>query len=974
VRDLPGGLTIFYGPNGSGKSTVFAFLRQLLFAGVRPDIDGRAMQFQGGAGRLTCTGSSGAYTIARRSDASSSLVTRHGGAEGPQTDLDSLFAGADNRHIASLLAFDVQDLRTLPPLTSPVLRERLFPAGAGRGLRSVQRALDAIEMRKSEFAQRVGGEPNRLPAIPAELQARIDRATQAAGRVCHLLQAQSQARLTLELRSRSVADLKTDSARYAALVELSPIWQELTQARRELGSIEAVDDFPTDPEERLSQALAAREAAERSVAQLIDFDRPRRDAAGPADGGFAGTTDARPPTVVRQRVRLQELAPTTTDDLTAWQGRLKEVVEATRSRQRELDETTRTVRELEMARDEMSATLSRPEPTNIATLDEEARLVQHVRTTLAQITADQTSTKRLQDQIAERSATVRSLETQVVTIPSSLLPPLAWLMSVAGVAAAAWRYTEADLAGLALLAASSLLFAVGGAVLRARRAKALEHDATRRTDLGAARAELERACQGLLHHQERGARRRFDISVDSVRLELPPAPSDRQLQQREAELEAQRQLRTEWDKAQSAIGDTRSALVRNEDLRTQQAQSLLTAQALERDTIQQWHQWKIQAGLADDASTLRGQSEDTPTEADLLETCRRLQIQIVEWEQSAADWNTRARAALVAIAESEGSVSGGGVMLAPPAAEQQIAPPALQAARRRLRQCEDALAQLFAQAGVSNETAFRARLEVYRRRLVMTKTVRACEQRWNERIRREPAADAILRELPEAHVEEWRLRAERSAAELTSLESARDEVLRQLHQIDGDVRTASAESADLPLLEAERAGLVAEALGHARTWRTLTIAASVLADARRQVERDSQPAALRRASEALTAVTFSRYERVDQSEDQHELRVFDTRSGGWKSVDELSQGTVEQLYFSLRLGLAEESAQHGARLPLIIDDVLDHFDNKRSHAMAREVVELSRRHQILVFTRRPETCDTLRSLDPSVNIVTMQEL
>jgi uncharacterized protein YhaN len=177
----------------------------------------------------------------------------------------------------------------------------------------------------------------------------------------------------------------------------------------------------------------------------------------------------------------------------------------------------------------------------------------------------------------------------------------------------------------------------------------------------------------------------------------------------------------------------------------------------------------------------------------------------------------------------------------------------------------------------------------------------------------------------------------------------------------------------LSVLEAERAGLAAEALAAVRASRTLAIAGSLLEDARRHAEREAQPPALRRASEAMSAITFSRYERVGGSEDQRELVVFDTRNG-WTPVTQLSRGTVEQMYFSVRVGLAEESAQRGPRLPLIVDDVLDHFDPKRSQAMARQIVELSRRHQIFVFTRRPETCDLLRSLDPTVNLMTMQEL
>jgi uncharacterized protein YhaN len=1014
VRDLPGGLTIFYGPNGAGKSTLFAFLRHMLFGWAHPDAERRAAapQYDSCAGRLDCAGPGGVYTITRKADLPSQLyVTRPDGEEGGDAALECLFGGADGRLIGSLLAFDVHDLRELPPLSSPGLRERLFPAGAGRR-RSIRRALDTIQVRKSEIAQRADGDLQQLTTVPVDLQARIDRSTRAALRLGQLLQAQAQARFTLDLRTRTISDLKAERTRYGALIDLSPVWQELTQARRELENMEPINEFPADLEERLEQALAARGAAQRSVEQLIDEERPpRREVSvtlNDPTGGMFATPAARIGTVVRQSVRLQELGATGTDrgwalmeplsqfgnldserderrpehvdrmhpraeDLTVWQRRLKEAVEAVRDLERELEATTRTVRELERARNEISTTLSRPEPPSAAVLDEEARLVQHVRTALAGLAIDQISRERWQDLIAERNGTVRTLETHVTPLPSNALPRAAWFAAVLGIAAAVSRYAWGDTVGLSLLVTCSLTSAIGAAVQRSRRTTAIDEDSSRRACLTAARGELEEACQSLLRHQERAARCRFDISVDSVRLGLPPMPSDRQLQEREAELDGQRRQRGERDAAQAALAEALSSLMRSEELRRQHAQALLAAQALERQTILQWYQGKVHAGVVDNLSALRGAGAAVRTEVELLENCRRLGIQIAESDQNATEWNTRARAALTGTWESEGSAESvpmGGVMVAQPVREHS---PALQAAQRRLRQCKDALAHLFSQAGVSDEAAFCARLATYRRHLALTQTIRVCETRCSERVSPEPGADAILRELPEGHVEEWRHGAARAVVELTGAEAARDEVLRQLRQLDADVCAASAESADLPVLEVERSGLATDVLTTVRSWRTLVLAASLLEEAERHVERESQPAALRRASEVLSAVTFSRYERLVQSDDQRELLVLDTKSG-WKAVGQLSRGTVEQLYFSVRLGLAEESAQSSAGHPLVIDDVLDHFDPKRSRAMASQVVELSRRHQVLVFTRRPDTCELLRSLDPAANVITMQEL
>jgi hypothetical protein len=657
--------------------------------------------------------------------------------------------------------------------------------------------------------------------------------------------------------------------------------------------------------------------------------------------------------------------------LTGWQRRLNEAAEAARESEVEYETTSRTVRELEVARNELSAVLSRPEPPSTATLDEEARLVQHVRTTLAGLESDQTFTKRWQDQIAERSSAIRNLETQVITIPSLVLAYLGWIAAVAGIGGAVWRFLAHDMIMMGAVAGASVLAAVGAALQHKRRNKAIEEEGDRRSQLDDARGELERACQSLLHHQERASRRQFDISVASVRLGLPQMPTDLQLKEREAEVEAQRLHRTEWDRAQATFDEHKSTLTRNEDLRRQKAQAMMAAQGHERQTIQQWNQWKVH-GQSDSGSAQRHTAESTRSEAELLETCRRLRVQIAEWEQNATEWNTRARAALVGIAEPEAAtaVAEADVMVAAPAGDQS---PALKAARRRLQHCEETLMQLFSQAGVSDENAYRTRLATHRRRSTLTQMIRSCEARYNERLRREPAPDAVQRELNDGNVEEWRQRSTRLASELAELETSRDEIMRQLRQLETDIASARAESAELPVLEAERAALATETLASVRAARALVVAGSLLEDTRRHIDRESQPPALRRASEALSAITFSRYERVGQSEDQRELTVLDTRSG-WTPVTQLSRGTVDQLYFSLRVGLAAESEQRGARPPIVIDDVLDHFDPKRSQAMARQVVELSRKHQVFVFTRRPETSDLLRSLDPTVNLMTLQEL
>ncbi len=954
VSDLPDGLTIFYGPNGAGKSTLFAFLRQMLFGQPRPDVEGRGaiLPHERGEGRLYCAGPGGVYTIARTAEQPSHLsVTRPDGGDGGEADLEYLFGGADSRMVGSLLMFNVQDLQTLPPLSSPGVRERVFPNSVGRRRRAVRRALSTIQVRLSKIA-RAGNDLQELLTTPVELRTRIDRSTHAATRYCQVLKAQAQARVEVDRGTRSISDLREDKAKCDALVDLWPVWQEITQARREFETIPSFDDFPADPEERLERALAARQAARRSVEQLVDQERQPQRERPPQPGNLDPASD-------RSRLERMDRANLNTEDLLAWRRRLKDAAEAVRDRERELQAAKQAARNLERARNEISTNQGRREPPSAAILAEETRLLHRVRATLAGLDDDQTATKRWQELISECSGALRTLETQVPRIPSAVLPPVAWFAAGLGIMAAAWRFPQGDTLGLTLLVVCSFTSAVGAAVQRSSRTRALDEGTSRRSRVSDLRSEIERGCQNLLHHQERVARLRFDISVDSVRLGLPSVPSDRQLEEREAELDEQRQQRREWDNAQAALDEP--AVARHNELERQHQQALQAAQEHERHTMQEWHQWQVRAGLADEASAVGGAGEAALVEAELLQNCRRLRTQIAESERNAAEWNARARVALARIYGADESPAIGGTPLE------------LEAARRRFSQCEEALAQLFSEAGVSDEATFRTRLAMYRRRLTLEQTILAGEMRSAERLKQEPSANAILSELPDGHVEEWRHRSARAAAELTALELSRDEALRQLRRLDAEARARSDEAADLPVLEVEQSGLATEAIETVRAWRTLAVAASLISEAQREVERESQPAVLRRASQVLSAVTFSRYERLLQSDDQHELLVLDGMSGR-KSVEQLSRATVEQVFFSLRLGLAEEHAQGGTSLPLVIDDVLDRFDPKRSRAMAHEIVELGRRRQTLVFTCRPETCDLLRSLDQGANVITMQEL
>lgn len=134
----------------------------------------------------------------------------------------------------------------------------------------------------------------------------------------------------------------------------------------------------------------------------------------------------------------------------------------------------------------------------------------------------------------------------------------------------------------------------------------------------------------------------------------------------------------------------------------------------------------------------------------------------------------------------------------------------------------------------------------------------------------------------------------------------------------------------------------------AKTWSVQALAQALCSSARRVYEEERQPSVLRVASQYLQTMTFGRYKQVIVPMGQQELVVIDQKGERMYS-SQLSQGTMEQLYLSMRFAMMEEYGQT-VKLPVILDDIFVNFDSQRLQEALRGIVHLSREHQIILFT------------------------
>jgi uncharacterized protein YhaN len=83
--------------------------------------------------------------------------------------------------------------------------------------------------------------------------------------------------------------------------------------------------------------------------------------------------------------------------------------------------------------------------------------------------------------------------------------------------------------------------------------------------------------------------------------------------------------------------------------------------------------------------------------------------------------------------------------------------------------------------------------------------------------------------------------------------------------------------------------------------------------------------------------------------DEPELHCIDAQ-GRKVPISGLSEGTRDALYLALRLASLLRHGERDELMPLVLDDVLIHFDDDRARAALALLGEVSRHTQVLFFT------------------------
>ena len=155
----------------------------------------------------------------------------------------------------------------------------------------------------------------------------------------------------------------------------------------------------------------------------------------------------------------------------------------------------------------------------------------------------------------------------------------------------------------------------------------------------------------------------------------------------------------------------------------------------------------------------------------------------------------------------------------------------------------------------------------------------------------------------------------------------------------------------------------ATAREQAEQYALLRLAVAVL---RREIERfrvESHGPLLTRASHFFAKLTCKEHAGLTTAFDDrgNVILVGRRASGAEITVDQMSEGTRDQLYLALRLATIEQQLDRSEPLPLIVDDLFVNFDDDRAAAGFEILAELAEKTQVIFFTHHRHLVELVKS-------------
>jgi chromosome segregation protein len=198
------------------------------------------------------------------------------------------------------------------------------------------------------------------------------------------------------------------------------------------------------------------------------------------------------------------------------------------------------------------------------------------------------------------------------------------------------------------------------------------------------------------------------------------------------------------------------------------------------------------------------------------------------------------------------------------------------------------------------------------------------------------------------------------------------DLARDAHNEATRLHREAFDAEDRSELATEQATIREELRSGARQAVVARLGVLLAKGALRRLASERRTTMLRDVEDAFVSITAPKWSSVDVwSQAEGEKLVGVQPDGARVPVSAMSTGTMGQLYFALRVAGYRSFARDHGSLPIILDDIMETFDDARAKASLKLCANIGLSGQAIIFTHHKHLVDLARDTIPDVNIIDM---
>ena len=146
---------------------------------------------------------------------------------------------------------------------------------------------------------------------------------------------------------------------------------------------------------------------------------------------------------------------------------------------------------------------------------------------------------------------------------------------------------------------------------------------------------------------------------------------------------------------------------------------------------------------------------------------------------------------------------------------------------------------------------------------------------------------------------------------------------------------------------------------------SMNLAKEVLANSYENMKETITPKFTQNLSQNISNITNKKYTNVLFNDEKG--LIVELENGNYISANQLSIGTIDQLYLSLRLSMIDELSNES--MPIILDESFAYYDSERLENILNYIHKMFYNHQIIIFTCTNREKELLEMLKIPYNYV-----